>query len=231
VKSQLLAVQKDLNLKLEQMAGLAAKKALDLAAKGAEQPVLRLRGNLGPNSGQHSATDESATDEQPQDCTAQKRSPEVPVPQQKFWEQLELPAQFDTSEEVGCYTLSCQAPGLQAQEVVVELSPDSTRLLISGMHLPSEAELEKMQERIVHHCWQRRQSSLDSRTAQQLYASMGNGSFGLFSKTFQLPRDVDVSRMETSCTQGILRVKLPKQIYRARRPVQSPFQGGPPFFW
>jgi len=113
----------------------------------------------------------------------------------------------------------------------VELSPDSTRLLIAGTHLPSEAELEKMQDSIVHHCWQRGQSSLDSRTAQQLYASMGSGRFGSFSKTFQLPTDVDVSRIETSCNQGILRVKLPKKIYRARRPVQSPFQGGHPFFW
>jgi len=231
VKSQLLAVQKDLNSKLQPIAALAAKKALDMAANDAEQPVLRLRGSLGPNSGQQSATDESATDEQPQDCASQKHSPEVPVPQQKFWEQLELPAQFDTSEEVGCYTLSCQAPGLQAQDVAVEVSPDSTRLLISGMHLPSEAELEKMQERIVDYCWQRGHSSLDSRTAQQLYASRVHGSFGSFSKTFQLPRDVDVSRIETSCTQGILRVKLPKQIYRARRPVQSPSQGGHPFFW
>jgi len=39
VKSKLLAVQKDLNSKLEQMAEHAAKKALDMAATDAEQPV------------------------------------------------------------------------------------------------------------------------------------------------------------------------------------------------
>jgi len=218
VKSNLAEADKDVIAKLEIKAPIASDQVAALA-NTADHQVLRLRGS-GPSKG--------IEEVQAQVHAAQERIPEVPVPVRKFWKQLELPLQFKSSEEGSCYTLSCRAPGLHAQEVKLELSRDSGHLIISAAHLPAAAEVEDMQKTIEQHCLKLGRRSLDPQAALELYARLGGGTFGSFSQKFQLPRDVDVTRIEASCDQGFLRVKLPKHIRRAR-PVQSPLLGGRSF--
>jgi len=145
---------------------------------------------------------------------ASPHSPEVQAPTRDFWEQLELPMQLRSSEERSCYTLTSLALYFQAEEIKLQLSPDASCLTISGAHLPTAAQLQEMQDNIVQHLTQHGQTPLNSQAAQKIYARFGSGSFGRFSETLTLPRDVDATRIEASCVEGVLHVKLPKRIRR-----------------
>lgn len=57
---------------------------------------------------------------------------------------------------------------------------------------------------------------VEDQAVLELYARIGSGSFGKFSETFQLPRDVDVSRISASCDDGVLHLRMPKRIMHAR---------------
>lgn len=190
----------------------ASKEKAFTSSPNPEQPVLRLRGHPKPKSLRRAG--ETRT------------YPEVPVPTRSFWEQMELPLDFRCSEESACYALSCRAPGLRTQDVQLNLSSDSNRLIVSGLHLPTSAAVREMQSRITEHCV----STLDPEHIQGLYANMGAGKFGSFSQAFQIPRDVDVARIEAFCERGFLHVKLPKHVRRTR-PAQSSLFADHSFLW
>jgi len=155
---------------------------------------------------------------------------EVPVPSQRFWKALEFPLRFRPSEERGCYLLSCPVPS-HLEDVKLELSPGATHLTVSGVHLPTAAEVEGMHKQIsfaAQHCFNQGRTSLDPEWHLELYAKLSQGKFGFFSETFELPRDVNVSDIEASCQQGVLQVRIPKHVRRART-VQHPCFGNPFF--
>jgi len=156
---------------------------------------------------------------------------EVPVPTSDFWDQLGLSIQLRSSEERACYTLLAHPCKLCAQEVNLQLSPDASRLTISGTHLPSTTDLSEMKDTIAAHLARLGKKSCDSQAAQQLYAKLGSGSFGRFSKSFELPRDVDATRIEASCDEGVLCVRLPKRLRQAIPARRHPLLGGSPLLW
>lgn len=209
VKSDLAVIEKTLSSKLEQKAASSPGESIST-----------------PRTAE---THGSSRHESP---VSEELVREVPVPMQKFWEELELPLRFQPAEEQSCYTLFCRAAGLRPQEVNLELSPDSTHLIVSGSHLPATAEVASMRDAIAQlflKALKRGQRTFDPHGVMKLYANMGEGNFGSFSQSFQLPPDADVNRIEASCDQGCLRVKIPKHMRRAR-PMHSPLFGGHPFF-
>jgi len=159
---------------------------------------------------------------------AANAAPEIPVLGSDFWERLPLPVQFRSFEETDCYTLLAPSCNLRAQEIHLQLGPDASSLIVSGTHLPSAAELGDMKGSIAQHISQVGKQSCCLSVVQALYIELGNGCFGRFSKSFKLPRDVDVRRIEASCDEGVLRVRLPKDMRQARRTSCHPFLSGRP---
>jgi hypothetical protein len=149
----------------------------------------------------------------------------VTFPENKFWEQLELPLQFQTSGDKNGYTMVSHSCHLQAEEIKLEFSHDASHLTVHGVHLPTNAELKGMQDRIKQHFLRHGKNSFDPGAFLNFYARVGKGSFGSFSETFRLPRDVDVTCISASCDEGVLHVDLPRRMRQTR-----PFQGHP-FFW
>lgn len=155
--------------------------------------------------------------------STQLQAPVVPVPPDRFWEQLDLPLQFKSFQERGCYKVSSCPCDLRPHEVCLKISRDQSCLTVSGTHLPTAAEVEAMQEDIVQHLLQRGNTSFDLELLPKLYVRASGGLFGKFSKTFQLPRDVDVTCISATCDEGVLCVKMPKRICRARPGLSHPF--------
>merc|ERR1712046_364428 len=44
----------------------------------------------------------------------------------------------------------------------------------------------------------------------QLYAAAGRGSFGVFTETLRIPRDVNIRGIKATCHKGCVSVTLPK---------------------
>lgn len=195
VKSDLAALEKSLTAELSKKT--SANQNSDMWTSGGNMPAI--------------------AGEKPEDGdlkVALPRSSGVPLPPCDFWEQLELPLQFRSSEERSCYTLTSCASKFEAEEIKLQLSPDASSLTISGLHLPTDAEVQEMRDNIAQRFLGHEQKFLSSRAANQLYTRLGNGSFGSFSQTLTLPRDVDATCIEASCVEGVLHVKLPKRIHR-----------------
>jgi len=146
------------------------------------------------------------------------------VPENHFWEQLKLPLQFEPCENSDCYTITCASSNLCSRDINLQLNRDASRLTLAGVHVPTAAELQEMTDRVMCHL-SKRGDRVDDKAVLSLYARIARGSFGRFSETFQLPRDVDVSRISATCDEGVLQVQLPKRI-RHPRPMM-----GRPLFW
>jgi len=161
-------------------------------------------------------------------CEKQQGHPkslDIPVLANQFWEQLDLAIDFRGSEQKSCYTLLAQSGDLLAREINLELSPDASSLRISGTHVPNVREAKEMQARIRQYLLTHDQMPCDLDDVKHMYAKLGSGRFGSFSKTVRLPRDIDVNRIEASCNDGVLCVRLPKQHRRPRPSMSHPFFG------
>jgi hypothetical protein len=149
--------------------------------------------------------------------------PQVPSVPSHFWDHIELPLQAETSEERDCYRVSFRMCNPQPSTVNVRLSRDASQLKIFGVHLPTDAESEEMQQCIAQHCLRHGRRSCNFNSAKALYASIGAGKFGSFSECIRLPRDVDAKRVSVSCSEDFLHVTLPKQFRQSRLGFAHPF--------
>lgn len=137
------------------------------------------------------------------------------LPNEEFWQKLKLPLHFEPFESRSCYTLTCKSSNLQSDEINLHLNRAPSRLTVSGVHVPTASELEEMTTRIRQYL-SKLGEDFEDQAVLDLYARIGSGSFGEFSETFQLPRDVDVSRISASCNDGVLHLRMPKRMNHAR---------------
>jgi HSP20 family protein len=111
----------------------------------------------------------------------------------------DLPAQaragfvpsVDVSESDSHYTITAELPGVQKDDVHVELQDDM--LVIQG-EKRSEREEKKDRGRYVER------------------------SYGSFSRAFTLPADADIERLEASFKDGVLALRVPRR--EAAKPRQ-----------
>lgn len=163
---------------------------------------------------QHS---EQCASQQLRDCNSAPQL--LPLPDQKTWEELTLHLRFRSWEEPGCYTMIADAPGLDAQNISVELSADKCSMHVVGIRRPTAQEAGQMQQqfgarlRRVAQCAPERMTHIRAHLeeeAMKAYKEMGQGRLGRFSESFQLPGDVDRNGISASCRDGVLRVTLCK---------------------
>jgi HSP20 family protein len=102
----------------------------------------------------------------------------------------------ELTENDTSYTITCEIPGVQKNDVQVELQDEM--LVIRG-EKKSEREEKKDRTRYVER------------------------SYGSFSRAFDLPPDADADRLEASFKDGVLTVKLPRK--EAVKPKQIAIKG------
>jgi HSP20 family protein len=93
-----------------------------------------------------------------------------------------LPA-FDVRETKDAYEFTADVPGLHEQDVDINIA--GNRLTIAG-----KRETEQVDESDTYYCAER--------------------SYGTFSRSFTLPRDVDADAADADIRDGVLKVHVPK---------------------
>lgn len=136
----------------------------------------------------------------PQAAKAQAAKPELDAGME-LWEQLRLPLTFHASEARNQYVLTATCPGLDVEDLKLELDSDGSTLKVQGIRLPSKQDLDAMLVRIARN---RRPA-----TAQAVL-EMGQGNFGRFQERFQMPEDAQAEAIDASYRDGILRIIIPK---------------------
>jgi len=160
---------------------------------------------------------------------------EPPAPGKEVWQQVRLPLRFHSREEPSNYVISATVPGLDLDDLKLELVDSSTTLRVEGLRLPSSKEAATMRKRIAAKIRQVAQRSPEKfammvkalpQVAADAYLELGQGEYGRFAETFQLPSDVDVENIEASYTDGVLRIVLPK-VQRPSATAFNPRARGP----
>lgn len=164
-----------------------------------------------------------------QGAAAARSALEPPPPGREVWQKVRLPLEFHTAEAADCYILTATVPGLETEDLKLQLSDDN-KLTVGGLRLPSKQESMQMRKRIAQQIQLLAQKDpaqfakrlpVIHQVAMDAYVELGAGQFGRFSSTFALPDDVDVDRIDASYRDGTLRIVLPKI---APRPAPATFR-------
>eukprot|EP00442_Polarella_glacialis_P045748 CAMPEP_0115130142 /NCGR_PEP_ID=MMETSP0227-20121206/52274_1 /TAXON_ID=89957 /ORGANISM="Polarella glacialis, Strain CCMP 1383" /LENGTH=630 /DNA_ID=CAMNT_0002535273 /DNA_START=85 /DNA_END=1978 /DNA_ORIENTATION=+ len=161
---------------------------------------------------------------------AAKTALEPPPPGKEVWSQVRLPLRFHSSEEPDQYTILATVPGLDLEELKLELGDEQgSTLQVQGLRVPSPQEAASMRRKIALKIQQIAKNSPEqfsrlcvsiSQVAADGYLELGQGEFGRFSETFRMPEDVDVDGIDASYRDGVLRIVLPK-LLRAPQATQE----------
>lgn len=208
-KSRLAMLHRQLEGKLQKAEDIASKKrqAKELAKLAANEKARQA----------HAAPEVPEAEAAPQKAAAPALEP--PAPGKGVWEKVRLPLRFTSREEPGSYVISATVPGLDLEDLKLELGDASTTLLVEGLRIPSKKESALMRKRIAQKIRHVAQTSPEKfamlakaipEVSEDAYLELGQGEFGRFAETFRLPKDVDVENIEASYTDGVLRIVLPK---------------------
>mmetsp|Transcript_31636 Transcript_31636/g.73849 ORF Transcript_31636/g.73849 Transcript_31636/m.73849 type:complete len:618 (-) Transcript_31636:74-1927(-) len=158
---------------------------------------------------------------------------DIPAPSHELWQQVRLPLQFASREERDKYIISASAPGLLAEEL--KITHDSVTLTISGLRVPTEIEETKLRHKLL---FRLRQLPTDKMrdiitspqtladTCNRSFKELGEGQFGKFTESFNLPQDANTAAIRASYENGNIRLELPKLISRFSPSAQSLWDEG-----
>lgn len=152
----------------------------------------------------------------------------VPPPGRDLWEQVHLPLKFRSQEKRDCYVILATVPGLDSNDVKLQLGRGSSELCIEGVRLPTANENSTMQRRVAALLYkhsadaQKHTSLLAPDFGLKQYMDLGEGLFGRFSQTFDIPVDVDTQAIQATYEDGILQVVLPKEM-RYNKRLRTPY--------
>lgn len=152
---------------------------------------------------------------------ADKRIAVPPPPDRSFWQQVHLPLQFRSQENRNRdrYVIFATVPGIDIDDVKLQLGGDASELTIEGLRLPTDRDNSALQHKVAEFL-RGHASTFDvvpagfGKQLQQIglkaYLDLGEGLFGRFSQTFAIPDDVNVEAISASYENGMLQVDLPK---------------------
>ena len=162
-------------------------------------------------------------------ATARAAGP--PPPSAELWERVELPLRLQAHEEEDRYVISLASPGMAPEDVRLQLDDDAS-LVIRVLRRPQAEDAAQMQRQVASHLRQlvmhspaQLEQIRDSmeELAADAYARLGQGVFGRFVKTVEIPADADVGGIRSACRDGVLQVVLPKRPRRLAPTRRAPF--------
>jgi len=163
---------------------------------------------------------------------------DVPPPEADVWEKVRLPLRFHTQEQRNSFVILATVPGLSSNHLKLTLGDNDRSLRVEGLKLPGTEETMLMQRRIASRLNQLARTNPerfdDLGDVQQIvrdaYIDLGQGDFGKFSEVFRVPSDVDLSTIDASYQDGVLKIILPIGAGKSHNTFtsQSPF-GSVPF--
>jgi len=166
---------------------------------------------------------------------------DAPAPDKTVWQKVRLPLRFHSREEEDHYNIAATVPGLDVEELRLEVAEDGRALFVTGLRLPTPEQAAQMRQRINARleALARRSPQRFATLGEQLpqactdaYVELGQGEFGRFAETFRIPKDVLREGIKASYVDGVLRIVLPRMTHVAPHPM--PFgprgRGGGRFF-
>lgn len=182
------------------------QKALDQV----DQISDRLRDLRSSLRAQPAPVQQSAASSEEED-TEMVSEPESDVSLQEAWPRMRLHPEFRVVEQPKEYLVSSFIPGMQKEDLRLELSHDGSTFTVEGLRLPSEQEEEIMRRRV-------RLNNPNITPAEEaaLILRAGSGRYGRFQQTYRVPADGDAGDIEASYDSGHLVVSVPKRRLRHR---------------
>jgi|Transcript_55208 HSP20 family molecular chaperone IbpA len=224
-KSRLQVLHNGLNAKLKEREQEEQKQRnKDAEAKRVQEALDRKNAEEERKAAQLKAKEES--------LAVVKDILQAPAPDKSFWSQIKYPLKFHTKEVDDSYKILAQVPGLETGDIKVEIDERDNLLIVESVRAPSSQDVLKMKQDIrrrLQDALARNPGALKQLRSQdidELYAELGQGSFGKFIEKFRIPDNADRDGLGASYTDGVLSITLPK-IRRPNYGFMDPgFRGG-----
>jgi len=148
----------------------------------------------------------------------------VEVPQENFWQRVPLHLQIQMQDAGDRYIVAIPAENVDEDRLRLEMSEDRQRLHVRGICLPTSEEVSSLQARVQARLEEfLRNSHSPHLTAAETrdliagwYAEAGRGSFGVFTETVRIPRDVNLHGIKATISEDTVIVVLPKVLQQDR---------------
>lgn len=164
----------------------------------------------------------------PRETTSQKPKSlasevQAPMPTRDSWRQIHLPLRFQVVDQDEQCSILAKVPGLDVEDFQLAVGDNASTLTVEGLRMPTLQVAVEMRKKITNRLqtlarhspqqFARIEGSLNE-VAAKAYAELGKDEYGHFSETFRLPQNVDVSGIDASYRDGVLRIVLPKVVPR-----------------
>eukprot|EP00009_Paramoeba_aestuarina_P007996 CAMPEP_0201518852 /NCGR_PEP_ID=MMETSP0161_2-20130828/9580_1 /ASSEMBLY_ACC=CAM_ASM_000251 /TAXON_ID=180227 /ORGANISM="Neoparamoeba aestuarina, Strain SoJaBio B1-5/56/2" /LENGTH=600 /DNA_ID=CAMNT_0047916741 /DNA_START=99 /DNA_END=1898 /DNA_ORIENTATION=+ len=130
------------------------------------------------------------------------------------WAELKLDAKLRVTTAADRYIITGNIPGMDEKDIGIEVVDGGNTLQISGVRLPTPAELQQMKNRLAHYTYPKEHE-------KELLLRLGAGRFGRFCDKYSL-KNCDRNNIEASYERGVLRVFIPRLI--PQRKPHNPYQ-------
>lgn len=142
---------------------------------------------------------------------------QVETPNTSFWQKMPLRPHSQLQDAEDRYILTIPVENVDSDHLELVVSEDHQHLHIRGIRLPTSHEASQLQARVEFQLGQHRRSRhITNQEAkdlvERLYAAAGRGSFGVFTETVQIPRDVHAHSIKATCHKGYVSVTLPRAV-------------------
>jgi len=124
------------------------------------------------------------------------------------WRSLRFQPVFDVQDTANAIILSAYLPGINKNELALELGKDS--FTIEGYKEPTSQEESLLREDVLH-------SHPGAQNIDELISMAGSGKYGTFSETYSLPQNADKDKLRASYEGGILQIIIPKREVLTKR--------------
>jgi HSP20 family molecular chaperone IbpA len=236
-KSKLSLLYRKVEETLKTLMALPAPFDADTEQPDGKEPEIRMQYTPAPRV-------RNPCQQQPQQHVRQEPKLSTTVPTKDFWKRVSVRMPFRISDAGNKYMAEAPAPGVNTKGLSVEISNQGRHLLVRGIRLPTSQEALDLQESVqdvlrhkhLEHCAQNPEELI-----RHLYIQAGQGSFGAFAETLQIPEDADIQGIRSSHQEDKLRVVIPKvprhtragmfgsrphMPYPARYHARNPFRDG-----
>nr|WHU05698.1 small heat shock protein sHsp30.4 [Dinophyceae sp.] len=164
---------------------------------------------------------------------AQQPKVSIPFPHNEDWKQLRLPLHLHVSEQADRYMILATVPGLDVQELKLELIEGESKLKVRGLKVPTREEVQQMQKKVEVRLQALAEQSPRhlnrlgeiGDVAKHAYWELGQDSYGVFVELFSIPADANSSGIDASYQDGVLRIEVPKASRAPPIPAFADFGG------
>eukprot|EP00300_Choanocystis_sp_HF-7_P020057 c20494_g1_i2.p1 GENE.c20494_g1_i2~~c20494_g1_i2.p1 ORF type:complete len:482 (-),score=83.85 c20494_g1_i2:1697-3142(-) len=126
---------------------------------------------------------------------------------EKMWPKLKLSIDFSIVDKPHVYSLEARVPNMRKENF--QVVSNNRSLVVTATRFPNEDDVRQLYKKVLLRSRERHET-LTAHTEASMMLMLADGDFGTYKKSFSLPPNVDLSRVDVSFENGRLAIAMPR---------------------